>query len=118
VSLPVPRAVENLSVIRPDGKTESFSVKGRSELAYSDTSRTGFYRVTDGTSTVGEFAATLSDPSESRIEPRFVPQAQSGSAGSPDGLVSTFERSLWMVFIGAALLILLCEWIAWVVEKR
>jgi hypothetical protein len=116
--LPLIRGTQQLSIERPDGVRESFPVSG-SVFTFFGTSRAGFYRVENGSS-VTEFAATLTDPSESRIEPRFVMPRHGDSASTSLEVppIAYLGIPLWRVFIFIALLILLCELLVWTVQKQ
>jgi hypothetical protein len=116
--IPVSKGVETISVVRPDGLRETFPAED-STLTYSGATQAGFYRVEQGV-VESEFAATLADPAESRINPRFVPSRDPDQPGTTSGQPATtaLKSELWPLFVLAAAAVLLCECVAWAAHRR
>jgi len=98
----------SVTVLKPHGRQDTLAAGGPS-VTFHDTDETGFYAVEAG-GVHGEFAVNLASESETDISPRFTapsapPQAGGQRAGAP--------RPVWPAVAGAALLLLLLEWLAW-----
>jgi Ca-activated chloride channel family protein len=99
---------EGITVVKPDGRTVSVAATGAS-VDFRDTDETGFYRVKSG-ETSSEFAVNLASDSETDITPRLtVPGGSPGGSGASRNAAA----SAWALFAGAALALIVLEWLAW-----
>jgi Ca-activated chloride channel homolog len=96
-----------LTVEKPDGSRISIAASGPS-VDFTDTDRTGFYRVETGQSAT-EFAVNLASDSETDVTPRFVlPTVAAPDASAPSG-----QSPIWGVLAAISLALVLAEWLAW-----
>jgi hypothetical protein len=105
-------------VQRPDGVREVLPA-GRSSLSYRDTGIAGFYTVSEGGVKILEFASSLTDSWESRIEPRFGFSGGRAEVGA-DGTeaAGTSFTPIWITLAVTAAALILAEWLLAVREKR
>jgi Ca-activated chloride channel homolog len=112
-------------VAGPDGRERSWPVAA-GVLAYTGTSRVGFYRVeTTGGSL--DIAVSLCDSGETDLSARYAPGAggttpegtpvdASAADGEPDGEAAQQEPA-WFAFALAAFLLVLSEGLFWAVQR-
>ena len=113
-NIPAPSSAETAKLETPDGRKLSVPVKEGRAVYLGD--EAGFYELTvgqgqDATKTM--FAANLSNPDESRIEPvkdlAFGGKAMAAPAGFNPGV----RRELWLYLLIAALIVSAIEWVTY-----
>jgi hypothetical protein len=94
----------------PTGASHEVPVKEGRAVLFGE--RAGFYelRVGDPGSAPTLFAANLSDPAESRIEPAKDLKIGSGVAAPVEGFQSGARRQIWVYLVAAAVLLSVVEW--------
>jgi hypothetical protein len=112
-----PRAIaspgtDSIVVTRPDGARETLAPVGAS-TDFFDTDETGFYTVRAGGVT-RDFAVSLVSEEETDISLRFSASPAHPDQGSSEGVPVV----VWSGLAGAALGLLIAEWIAWLRASR
>jgi hypothetical protein len=110
IIIPLPAGTENLSVTTPGGTRVPINVApGAPVHYYTNTDRAGIYRVdVDGREI--EYAVSLLDPGESRIDPAAdIGDPQQGGLEGGTEVVNA-NTEIWRPLAWAALLVLMLEW--------
>lgn len=108
--VPVPEDAETAQLKLPDGSRIPVGVRDGRAVYFGE--RTGFYElgVAGSTAAATAFAANLSDPEESRIEPVKEIELSSGPVGGVVGFTRGIRREIWMYLLLAAAALSLIEW--------
>jgi hypothetical protein len=102
------RALKEIEVEDPDGKTKTLTRGTRAEFLFGETNKVGVYKVKwDGQEQYG-FAVNLLDSRESNLEPR--PAIDIGEERIAAGETHSAPREIWKWVALGALLLLLLEW--------
>lgn len=101
-------------IVRPDGKAEALEREAGGELIYPDTDLRGVYRLERDGEVVREFAVSLLDAGESRIEPERTLRLGADRVATADEVPR--NRELWPWAALVALAVVLAEW--WLYNRR
>lgn len=114
-SVPVSPRYKNISVQRPDGKSENIAVGSLGLATYGRTDRIGLYVASTGIPDEGTRAVSLLDEDESFIAPNQEFRMAGGDVKQTGGS-ELAQRALWPYFLMALGAILFIEW--FVYNKR
>jgi len=112
--VPVPEGAGDAELTGPGGLKRRVPVQGGRAVTFGD--QAGFYKLTTGRGTervVSEFAANLSDLTESRILPEKTLKVAGRAASPPPPPSSGIRREIWVLLLGAVLAISLIEWVTY-----
>lgn len=112
VTIPVAPRTEQIKIARPDGESVTVATGGGQAVYYSDTRRTGAYRVEQSLPGSEVFAVNLFNAVESNIAP--PPALVLGAeAQKPQLAEIQATKPGWPYFLLAILVLLLLEWIVY-----
>jgi len=97
-------------VVRPDGTRTALRPGTGGVASFAGTNRVGLYRVEPGSAGRDRFAVNLLDAVESDIRPREL-TTLGGRAVVQGTPIRTATPEVWRWFVGAALVLLMIEWI-------
>jgi von Willebrand factor type A domain/Aerotolerance regulator N-terminal len=112
--IPAPSGAEVATLKSPDGKTHSVPIKEGRAVYLGD--EAGFYELvvkTEPEPTTTLFAANLSNPDESHIEPVDKLELGDKTALAPSGFDPGMRREIWLYLLIAALVLSTLEWITY-----
>lgn len=109
-SIPAPAAERVATILQPGGASATVPIKdGRARILGQ---LAGFYTMsTPGASSM--FAANLSDPAESAIEPRKKLVVSGREAGAVSGFQIGVRSELWIYLLAAVLILTSIEWLTY-----
>jgi hypothetical protein len=107
-----PSETERVTLVRPDGSRAGLDIVD-GQVRIEDITQMGLYRLETDTGQVDYFAVNLFAPEESNIQPGSLETETAGAAesSSPDSERSRLEW--WPWFAGAALVVLILEWLVY-----
>ena len=112
--VPVPSSVDSATLIDPHGAHHTVPVKeGRAVYLGEEA---GFYKLSAGSGSAAvtsEFAANLSDLSESHITPVRELSLGRRKASAVQVAAPSSKRELWVYLLGAVVLLSLVEWVTY-----
>ncbi len=112
--VPVPEGAEEAELTGPGGVQRRVPVEDGRAVTFGELA--GFYKLASGKGTervVSEFAANLSDPSESQILPEKSLKLGTLAATAPPPPAPGLRREIWIWLLGAVLVLSLVEWITY-----
>jgi hypothetical protein len=112
VTLPVPKRIDEVKVLRPDKREDSVPTAGYQTLHYADTRVVGVYRIESGVPGHDAFAVNLFNRSESRVEPVGVLTIGTEAVAAQAAAVEVNEPA-WQYFLLAVLVLLMLEWVVY-----
>ena len=113
-SIPAPSAAKTARLKLPDGSEQVVPVKDGRAVFLGQ--RAGFYTLTTGEGSEAEqsmFAANMSDPVESHIEPVAELRVGERKAGEPGGFRVGVRKEIWVYLLALGLLITALEWLTY-----
>jgi len=112
VTIPVPPRTPQLSVTRPDRRTQRFPAEASAAIHYADTQRVGIYEVEPSLPGHSRFAVNLFNSVESSVAPQ-----QSVTFGGDPVTIQSAEVPIaaeaWRIPLLAALAFLALEWVVY-----
>ena len=112
VTLPIPKRVEEIAVVRPDARDDRVFSGGYQTIHYARTRQVGVYQVDPGVPGEDRFAVNLFDPNESRVAP--APTLALGAARiETDAGAMRVNEPAWRYVLLAVLGLLILEWIVY-----
>lgn len=112
IELPAPPNVEEVRILRPDGRDETVPMPGRRTLHYARTRLVGIYRVEPGVEGHDTFAVNLFNSNESRVEPAGTLTLGAQVVKAQTGRMEV-NKPAWPYFLIALLVLLLMEWVVY-----
>jgi hypothetical protein len=112
VSLPVPRQVEAVDVLRPDGQRDRVVVGSHQSIHYTSTQRVGLYRLEPPLYEQDAFAVNLMDPVEGMVYPADAVLLGMEQIEAQAGNVEV-NQPAWHYFLLALQVFLLLEWVVY-----
>jgi len=112
VSLPIPRRLDTVKIIRPDGVTDSVPAARYQTIHYARTRAVGPYRVEPGIAGQDVFAVNLFNPVESNVAPVRSLTVGAGKV-EPQAAGVQVSKPAWTYFLLALLVLLLLEWVVY-----
>lgn len=108
----LPADARTTRLTRPDGRQVSLAADESGVVRYADTTMVGIYRVEPGPEGREAFAVNLEDSRESEISPRTGLTIGTTRVVSGE-VIRMATPEIWRWFVGAALLIVVVEWIVY-----
>jgi hypothetical protein len=112
VVVPVERLGAAISVVRPDGLSDTMSTTEQSTAIYARTRRVGTYRVEGAGQKESVFVVNLFNDVESRVAPASALTLGANRVVADAGEVKV-NRPLWRWALIGLLLVLLLEWVVY-----
>ncbi len=111
-TLPVPKRVQEVTVVRPDAVNDPVPSGGYQTIHYARTRQVGVYRVEPGMEGKDRFAVNLFDPFESHVAPASTLVLGAARITSEAG-VARVNQPAWRYCLLAVLALLILEWIVY-----